>query len=71
MEYRNLGAILLTARSGGRREGHATPEPWSAPELLKAAKEARDELSQCVARWADQLAARLDEAIKEAEGQEE
>jgi hypothetical protein len=39
----------------------------AAPELLESAKEARDELSQYVAPWMQRLAARLDEAIKEAE----
>ena len=39
----------------------------AAPELLEAAKEARDELSQYVAPWMGRLAARLVEVIKEAE----
>jgi len=42
----------------------------AAPELLEAAKEAQDELSQYIALWMERLTARLDEAIKKAEGRE-
>lgn len=37
-------------------------------ELLAAAIEARDELSQYTAPWMEDLAAKLDEAIRKAEG---
>ena len=66
---------FLTDADGNEIARFSTERPArlcaAAPELLEAAKEARDELSEYLAPWAERLAARLDEAIKEAEGQEE